>query len=374
MVVGFVGCGPPPVSRSISPYAWNARVGRHDDHEQQRRAEHRHRDRPEPADAAGAVDGRRLVEVARDPLQAGGDEDEREPEVGPHARRAHRPQRGAGVLQPARALHRREQRVEPADVGERTDRRLQQEQPHQARDRDRRGDRRGEDRPEHADAAQVLVGEHGQADAEDQPERHRDQREAERDPERVLELGAAEQVEVLTEALRHAVVAEVVAALLAEPHRPTERVEHEHAEDDRRRRQHRHREREDRPTEIVDGGAAATMPTLLRRADAATAILLGPSSSSVHLQPPMAAPARPTSVASRDRRPTRRHRSTSDDAPGTSPTTGARGRPRCDRARPRRRRDGARTAGRRHVLDRRGDRRTDPRPRPRRRPAPHGGA
>ena len=65
--------------------------------------------------------------------------------------------------------------------------------------------------------------------------------------ERVLELDAAEQVDVLVEPVRHAVVAEVVAALLAEEHRPAERVDDEDAEDDRRRCEHRHREREVRP-------------------------------------------------------------------------------------------------------------------------------
>ena len=54
-----------------------------------------------------------------------------------------------------------------ADVGERTDRRLEQEEPHQAGHGDRGGDRRREDGPEGADPAQVLVGEHRQADAED---------------------------------------------------------------------------------------------------------------------------------------------------------------------------------------------------------------
>ena len=71
-----------------------------------------------------------------------------------------------------------------------------------------------------ADPAQVLVGEHGQADAERQPERHGDQGELERDPQRVLELVAAEHVDVLVPAVRPAVVALDVAALAAEHDRP----------------------------------------------------------------------------------------------------------------------------------------------------------
>ena len=55
--------------------------GEHDDHEQQRRAEHRQRDRPEPPRAAGAVDRRGFVELLGDALQPGGDEDEREPRL-----------------------------------------------------------------------------------------------------------------------------------------------------------------------------------------------------------------------------------------------------------------------------------------------------
>ena len=108
------------------------------------------------------------------------------------------------------------------------DARLEQEEPHQAGDGDRRGDGRGEDRPECADAAHVLVGEGGKADAEGQPDRHGDQGELERHDHRVAELVAADDVDVLTPATGPAVVALGVAALLAEPHGPSERVEDEH--------------------------------------------------------------------------------------------------------------------------------------------------
>ena len=75
-------------------------------------------------------------------------------------------ERRARVAQQPGRLDDREQVGDPADVGEHADVGLEQEQPHQAGHGDRRGDRRGEDRAEHADAAQVLVGEHGQPDAE----------------------------------------------------------------------------------------------------------------------------------------------------------------------------------------------------------------
>ncbi len=90
VVVGFSGCGP-AAGEDVDLAVGLERSGRRDHHdEQQRRPEHRHGDRPEPPDAAGAVDGGRLVQVAGDRLQAGGDEDEREAEVGPHARQARR--------------------------------------------------------------------------------------------------------------------------------------------------------------------------------------------------------------------------------------------------------------------------------------------
>ena len=130
--------------------------------------------------------------------------------------------------------------LHPADVGQHADARLEQEEPHQAGDGDRRGDRRGEDRAEDADAAHVLVGEGGQADAEGEADRHGDQGELERHDDGVAELVAADDVEVLVPAVGPAVVALGVAALLAEPHRPAERVEDEHRQQDQRRRQHQH--------------------------------------------------------------------------------------------------------------------------------------
>ena len=68
------------------------------------------------------------------------------------------------------------------DVGEHAHRRLQQEQPHQAGDGHRRGDRRREDGAEDADAPQVLVGQDGHGDAEADAERHGQQGELHRHP------------------------------------------------------------------------------------------------------------------------------------------------------------------------------------------------
>ncbi len=76
-----------------------------------------------------------------------------------------------------------------------------------------------------------LSAEHGQADAEHEPERHRDQGELGRDPQRVLELGRQEGVDVLVPAVGHAVDALHVAALLPEHDRPPERIQDERDED-----------------------------------------------------------------------------------------------------------------------------------------------
>ena len=104
-------------------------------------------------------------------------------------------------------------------VGQRADVGLQQEQPHQAGHGDRRGDRRREDEAEHGDAAQELVGEHGEADAEHEPGRHRQQGELDGHPQGVQELVAAGDVDVLVPPVGAAVLAGGVAAHVPEPHR-----------------------------------------------------------------------------------------------------------------------------------------------------------
>ena len=80
------------------------------------------------------------------------------------------------------------------------------------------------------------------------------------DPERVLELDAAEQVDVLVEAVRHAVVAEVVAPLLAEPHRPAERVDTKTPRMTADGSKHRHRQREVRPATSLIAGRLPLAP------------------------------------------------------------------------------------------------------------------
>ena len=138
---------------------------------------------------------------------------------------------------PGRLDHRHEV-GQPVEVRQHADVGLQQEQPHQAGHGHRRGDRRREDEPEDRQAAQVLVGEHGQGDAERQPDRHGQQGELDGDPEGVDELVAAGGVDVLVPAVGDAVVALGVAAQVAEPDRLHERVDDEHAEDHRRRGDH----------------------------------------------------------------------------------------------------------------------------------------
>ena len=296
--------------------------------------EHRQRDPPEPHGAGGAVDRGRLVELLGDPLQPGGDEDEREPEAGPHARDRDRPQRRVGIAEQTRILERREQVVQPSDVGEHADLRLQQEQPHQARHRDRRGHRRGEDRAEGADPAQRLVGEHGEADAQRQPERDGDQRQLERRPQRVLELDRAEHVDVLVPPVRAAVAALDVAALAAEHDRPDQRIDDEHGEHDDRRCQQQQRRRQLLPTlpSVAVGRHAATLGEHRRSA------VRG---------------ARPAAVRPAAGRRAGRVASVSDATTATTPAPAA---PvDLDRvgARPRGGGGGARTPRRRHVLDRR---------------------
>ena len=92
------------------------------------------------------------------------------------------------------------QHLEGQDVGEDADLRLQQDQPDQRGHGDRRGDGRREHRAEEAHAAQVLVGQHGEAEADDQAGRHGDEREQEGDAERVAELVGLEHVPVLLHA------------------------------------------------------------------------------------------------------------------------------------------------------------------------------
>ncbi len=218
--------------------------------------------------------------------------------------------------------------LQPADVGEHADARFEQEEPHQAGDGDRRGDRRGEDRAEDADAAHVLVGEGGEADPEGQADRHRDEGELERHDDRVAELVAADHVEVLVPAADAAVVALGVAPLLAEPHRPAERVEDEHRQQDQRRGEHQHGCGKiappiGRPVSVARHGSDSTAAPGLRRV----------TSGRFH------AMAEPAEAGAADQR-----------------RRGGRAVARRGRRRPGRRRAGPRAARGRHLLDRRSHR------------------
>ena len=212
--------------------------GEHHADEQQRGRDHRDGDVGEPAHAARTIDVGALVQVARHALQRGRDDDEREPEVRPDAAERHRQQRGARVVEQPRVL----QHGEPAaeHVGEHADLGLQQHEPHQAGHRHAGGDGAGEDGAEDADAAQVLVGQHGQADAEHEARGHGERHQLQRHAERVLELAALEHVEVPTPALHRGtcvpVTSQLEVALLDGPH---QRVDRPHRDQREAGQQHR---------------------------------------------------------------------------------------------------------------------------------------
>ncbi len=125
-------------------------------------------------------------------------------------------------------------------VVDQADLRVQQRQEDDGRDCDRRCDGRGEDRAVQADAAQALVRERGEQDAEHDAGRDREEHEAHGHPETVAELRVTEDVLDLVEP-------DVLARRVPERDRlPVEgelevldeRVVDEDAEDDERRREH----------------------------------------------------------------------------------------------------------------------------------------
>ena len=194
--------------------------------------------RPEPPHAAGAVDRRRLVEIAGDRLQTGGDEDEREPEAGPDARRGDRRQGGALVVEQAGLLDDREQvaaasrrwtaRRRSAGAGSTTSgwRRPPTWRPSTRRSRGRRRRRARTCRrgPPSRRPSASPIGTVIRANLNVTTTASRNS---------LLRI----DVEVLVPPAGPAVVALRVAALLAEPHRPAERVEDEHRQHDERGRQ-----------------------------------------------------------------------------------------------------------------------------------------
>ena len=193
-------------------------------------------------DAAGAVDDGRLVEVAGDALQPGGDEDEREPEAGPDARRPTPPSSAVpGVVEQARLLDDREQVAQPADVRRarrRAARAGRTTSGWRRRPTWRRSTRRspGRSRCRGGTCRPAPPGRRRAAS----PTGTVIARELERHDQGVAELVAAEHVDVLVPAVGPAVVALGVAALMAEPHGPPERVEHEHRSTSDRRREQQH--------------------------------------------------------------------------------------------------------------------------------------
>ena len=100
--------------------------------------------------------------------------------------------------------------------------------------------RAGEDRAEDADARKMLVREHGEEDAQHERRRHREDHEADRDPQAVAELRRRQDVAVLVEPDPVPVAAERILDEEAEPRGAQERVDDEHTEQEERREQQGH--------------------------------------------------------------------------------------------------------------------------------------
>ncbi len=123
-----------------------------------------------------------------------------------------------------------------------------------------------------ADATDLFVGEHGEADAQRQPDRHGHQRQPRRVGQRVLELVAAKDVDVLAPPTFAATLAGCVASQMAELDRPHQRVDDEHPQDDRRRGEHARPRPERRATSSssIDpalGDRVEAMPVSLGRVE-----------------------------------------------------------------------------------------------------------
>ena len=128
-------------------------------------------------------------------------------------------------------------------VAEQSDLGVEEREEDHRRHRDGRGDGGGEDGPEEADARQLLMGQHGEQQAEDQADRHRVEDEQGGHPQAVQEVVGAEDLLDLRET-------DVVPRLSRERGREEEgqvdlaeqRVEDEDAEDHERRQQQAERE------------------------------------------------------------------------------------------------------------------------------------
>ena len=145
--------------------------------------------------------------------------------------------------------------------GQQSDHRVEQRPEDDCGNGNRGRDRRREDRPVDADAAQLLVREHREQQAEDDARRHRQQREADRGLQAVDEVLGAEDVPILVEAdvvlrqpgeRRRLVEAQVEVA--------EERIEDEDAEDEQRRQDQQVRE-----PDLASAAASEPLAPLPRR-------------------------------------------------------------------------------------------------------------
>src|SRR5690606_2852473 len=155
--------------------------------EEDRRAEHRQRESPEPLPGVRAVDLRGLPVLLRDRLDARDEDHQVVADLGPDLDDADREQRRVGVGHPVRAGDPEdlEDLVEQPEVA------VVEPLPHQAARHRQRDERDEEERAVDRDAAQALaVEQHREQDRDrqrEQPDHHVEQGVAERGPER-LEL------------------------------------------------------------------------------------------------------------------------------------------------------------------------------------------
>ena len=172
----------------------------------------------------------RLVQLTWDALQAGGDEDEREPEVGPDARRRHGTERGARIAAAARGSSRPGTVAEPPDVGEHADDRVATgttTSGWRPRRTWRPSTRRSCGRT--PIPRRYLSASTASPTPSVEPDRHRHQCELDRDPECVLELDAAERRRRTDPSRSTCSSVPWASQRVTQPDRPAERVQDEHA-------------------------------------------------------------------------------------------------------------------------------------------------
>ena len=148
------------------------------------------------------------------------------PEVLPHRARTHRNERPTRAVEKTRIS----QHMNRQGLGEYADRGVEQHQPQERRDSDRRGDGGGEDGAERSEGLQRFVGQDGERGAEHQTGRNHDEDELHGDPHGVVQLARLQHIGVLTETDVDLVTTERVLLVQAEPGRARERVEDEQAE------------------------------------------------------------------------------------------------------------------------------------------------